>query len=293
MIHLQIRQQRRAGFTLALDLTLPSGSFTALAGPSGAGKTTVLRLLAGLERPDSGRIVVDDAVWCARGRWLPPQRRAVGMVFQDYALFPHLTVRENVAFGAGNDRQLVDELLEISGLGPLAARRPASLSGGQRQRVALARALARRPKLLLLDEPLSALDPAMRAELQNELAQLHRRFALTTVMVSHDTAEIFRLADRVIRLEDGAIAADGTPAAVFLDPPRNGRFTVSARVLAIRPADTVWKLTVQIGADLVDILVSERDAAGMAVGQTLALSAGALVPLPLAAKETGRARPAG
>ncbi len=220
--------------TLDVALALPPGELLALSGPSGAGKTTLLRLLAGLDRPDAGFVRCEEQTWYdgARRRWLPPQRRPLGFVFQDYALFPNMTVRENLAFAAGGqagNKQLVSELLIMLELAELAERRPALLSGGQQQRVALARALARRPRLLLLDEPLSALDLPIRLRLQQVLADVHQRFELTTILISHDPAEIARLATRVLELDLGQVRRLGPPAA----PPTPA--TVAGRVVAALP----------------------------------------------------------
>jgi molybdate transport system ATP-binding protein len=282
MIHLDLQHQLAPGFCLQLAAQLPGGRITALAGPSGAGKTTLLRLLAGLARADSGTLRVDGDSWQAGKQWLPPQQRRVGMVFQDYALFPHLNVRDNVAFGARHgDSALVDELLALTGLSTLARQRPQQLSGGQKQRVALARALACRPRLLLLDEPLSALDPALRGQLQDELLTLQQRYAITTVLVSHDPAEIFKLASHVLLLQAGRLHAQGSPAEVFLHGRHaRSRLTLPAQVLAISPADILWRVTVQSGGHLVDLLLSADEAAPLRVGQTLPLQAGTLSPLP-------------
>lgn len=206
-------------FALDVELALAAGTFVALVGPSGAGKTTLLRLLAGIMRPDAGRLRVGETVWCdtAARVMVPTQRRSIGFVFQDYALFPNMTVGRNVAYaiGRGARGDEVMRLLDLVGLQGLAGAYPARLSGGQRQRLALVRALARRPALLMLDEPLSALDPAMRRHLQEEIARLHRQFETTTVLISHDVSEILRLADRVIRLEEGRVVYDGAPAQAF------------------------------------------------------------------------------
>ena len=203
--------------TLDVRLTLAPGELLALSGPSGAGKTTLLRLLAGLDRPDGGFVQAAGQTWyhAARRQWLPPQQRALGFVFQSYALFPNMTVRQNLAFAATAQPQparLIADLLETLELTALADRRPAVLSGGQQQRVALARALAARPRLLLLDEPLAALDLPTRLRLQQVLAEVHRQFELTTILISHDPAEIARLADRVLELELGQVRRLGPPA---------------------------------------------------------------------------------
>ena len=202
----------------AVDLSLRAGRETiALVGPSGAGKTTVLRAVAGLLRPGHGRISLNGATWYddAQGIDEPPESRSVGYVFQDYALFPHLNVRSNVAFG-GSAR--VDELLDRLRIGHLARARPGALSGGERQRVALARALARDPELLLLDEPLAALDAHTRAGVRVELQQLLRELDRPALMVTHDFEDAAALADRVGVILEGRLLQVGTPAELVADP---------------------------------------------------------------------------
>jgi molybdate transport system ATP-binding protein len=195
------------------------GELVGLYGPSGAGKSSILRMLAGLMKPESGKLTVEGETWFdSREKInLKPQKRNIGMVFQEYSLFPNMTVRENLVFALNSDqnRQIVDDLLEMIGLDKLAHKRPALLSGGQKQRVALARAMVRKPKLLLLDEPLSALDMEMRANLQQYIVQFHRNFELTTLLVSHDASEIQRMAKRVLVLEKGCFTYDGDPSKFF------------------------------------------------------------------------------
>jgi len=266
---------------LEVHTQVDSGSFVALFGPSGAGKTSILRMLAGLATPDSGCITVDGVTWFdAREHVnLPPQRRAIGFVFQDYALFPNLSVRENVAYAADkNDSAWVDELLALAGLSALQHRLPATLSGGQKQRVALARALARKPKLLLLDEPLSALDAAMRAQLQDDLLQLHQRFGLTTLLVTHDIGEVFKLAQRVLQLDGGRIVQAGTPAETFLSRRLRGRLNVHAQVLAIRREEVVHVVSLLIGQEIVDVIASDDEVEGLCEGDVVSISAKAFSP---------------
>ena len=199
---------------LALDVARET---VALVGPSGAGKSTVLRAVAGLTRPDAGRIAFGDDVWLdTRSRVdRPPEDRRVGFVFQEYALFPHLSVEANVRFGG---RERAHELLERFGLTGLAAARPAQLSGGERQRVALARALARDPAVLLLDEPLSALDAHTRAAIRVELQQLLRELTLPALLVTHDFEDAAALADRVAVVRAGRLLQLGTPAQLVSEP---------------------------------------------------------------------------
>jgi putrescine transport system ATP-binding protein len=219
---------KRFGDTVAvdhLDLGIYEREFFALLGPSGCGKTTLLRMLAGFETPDAGDVSID-------GRSLagvPPYRRPVNTVFQSYALFPHMTVEANIAFGLKQDRlpkaeidRRVDETLTLVKLTGMGKRKPDQLSGGQRQRVALARSLAKQPKVLLLDEPLAALDKKLREETQFELADLQQRLGLTFVIVTHDQEEAMTLADRIAVMDRGRIVQVATPAEIYEQP--NSRY---------------------------------------------------------------------
>jgi molybdate transport system ATP-binding protein len=209
LLQLDISVALRA-YALRVGLSIEDET-VALVGPSGAGKTTVLRAVAGLVRPDAGRIALGDHAWFDAGAGVhePPERRSVGVVFQEYALFPHLTVRQNVAFGGGARAQ---ELLERLRIAPLAGQRPGALSGGERQRVALARALARQPSVLLLDEPLSALDAHTRAHVRDELQDLLAHLRLPVLLVTHDFRDAIALADRIGVIVDGQLRQLGTPA---------------------------------------------------------------------------------
>ncbi|WP_448626370.1 ABC transporter ATP-binding protein [Geodermatophilus sp. URMC 64] len=218
---------RRGGLTVDLELDVADGEVLAVLGPNGAGKSTVLRVLAGLLPPEGGRVAVDGDVWddVAADLHVPPHRRRLGMVFQDYLLFPHLSALENVAFGLrtrgishGEARRRAADWLARVGLADLGDRRPGHLSGGQAQRTALARALATDPAMLLLDEPLSALDARTRLTVRAELRRHLAAFAGSTVLVSHDPVDAMALADRVIVVEDGRVAQSGTPAEVARHP---------------------------------------------------------------------------
>jgi iron(III) transport system ATP-binding protein len=202
-----------------VNLDVEAGGFTCLIGPSGCGKTTLLRMLAGLEAQTSGSIEIDGRDVSAR----PPAERGVGMVFQSYALFPNMTAADNIAFGLRRasriERQArVKALLATVGLEGYGARLPRELSGGQQQRIAIARALATDPRILLLDEPLSALDPLIREQLRGELKAMQRRLGVTTVMVTHDQAEALAVADRIAVMRAGRIAQVGAPADVYDRP---------------------------------------------------------------------------
>jgi putrescine transport system ATP-binding protein len=222
---------KRFGDTLAVDalsLDIFPGEFFALLGPSGCGKSTLLRLLAGFETPSAGRVLLDGTAIDA----VPPHRRPVNMMFQNYALFPHLTVEGNVAFGLkqegcprGEIAARVAEMLALVKLAPLARRKPHELSGGERQRVALARSLVKRPRVLLLDEPLAALDKQLRGETQFELMELQARLGTAFVIVTHDQEEAMTVAHRMAVMHRGRIVQVGTPAEVYEQP--NSRYVAS------------------------------------------------------------------
>src|SRR5439155_19921966 len=204
-----------------LDLVLERAEFVSLLGPSGCGKTTTLRMVAGFETPDAGEVWVGGQNLLE----LPPHRRGMGVVFQSYALFPHLTAWGNVAFGmkiAGRPtaevRRRVSELLELVGLGEVGSRYPRELSGGQQQRVALARALAIEPRMLLLDEPLSALDAVVRVTIREEIRRIQSALGVTTLYVTHDQEEALAISDRVVVMREGAIEQVGTPEAIYGEP---------------------------------------------------------------------------
>jgi molybdate transport system ATP-binding protein len=247
-LHADLAHDLRA-FRLAVSLRVGRET-VALAGPSGAGKTTLLRAIAGLLRPQRGRVTAGGETWLdtEAGIDAPPERRSVGLVFQDYALFPHMSVEQNVAYGG---RVRLRELLDTLALAPLAKAKPRELSGGERQRVALARALARGPSVLLLDEPLAALDAHTRASVRAELREHLRRFALPTLLVTHDYADAAALADRIGVLVDGRIVQEGTAAELIAEPasPFVAEFTgtnfVSGRA---RPAGDLTEIDLGGGA---------------------------------------------
>jgi molybdate transport system ATP-binding protein len=288
MLEFSLKKQLHSAtgeMTLDVQMRLESNTFATLFGPSGAGKTTILRMLAGLTQPDHGRITVNGVTWFDDGVTgkkinLPPQQRAIGYVFQDYALFPNLTVRGNVAYAVPNEQSAwVDRLLSMTGLTELRGRLPGTLSGGQKQRVALARALARKPQLLLLDEPLSALDGALRSQLQDELLRLHRECGLSTLLVSHDVGEVFKLSQQVVQLERGRVIGLGSPMEVFLQQRVQGKLNLRAQVLAIRREEVIYVLSLLIGQDIVEIIAAEEEVAGLKVGDPISISTKAFSPL--------------
>lgn len=221
-----------------LTFTLDPGQFFALLGPSGCGKTTSLRLMAGLETPTSGNIQIGGQVVASENTWLPPNRRRVGLVFQDYALFPHLDVWHNVAYGLDGTRpskkQRVEEVLTLVGLSGMEKRMPHQLSGGQQQRVALARALAPAPAIMLLDEPFSNLDAALRAQVREDVRQILKTAGISTMLVTHDQEEALSLADMVGVMFDGALVQVAPPSVLYQSPATAtvARFVGDANLIA-------------------------------------------------------------
>ncbi len=274
-----------ADMILDIDLEIEKGSFVALSGVSGSGKTTLLRVLAGLEKAN-GEVVMDEAVWLSGGRVLPPQNRGVGMLFQSYALFPNMSVEENLLY-VSKDKALAQKLMGMTGLTVLRDRKPRTLSGGQQQRVALCRAMMGRPQLLLLDEPLSALDPVMRAALQQEILSLHREFGTTTVMVSHEPSEIYRMAERVLVLEQGRIIADGSPREVLLRTMGSQKFSFEGEVLEVIPADVIAVAVIAIGQQIVEIVIGRAEAERLHLGDKVSVSTKAFAPTVAKIVENG------
>ena len=228
-----------------VNLALSPGEVLALVGPSGSGKTTLLRLMAGFEMPDEGRVALEGKTVAGAGKWVPPEARRLGMVFQDYALFPHMTVVQNVAFGleawARSERQRrARATLEIVRMDHLAERYPAQLSGGEQQRVALARSLAPQPLALLLDEPFSNLDPELRLQLRSEVRAILRSGGVSAVYVTHDQDDAMFMGDRVAVLKSGSLEQVGAPEEIFHHPRTRfvARFLGTADFLPGRATDT-------------------------------------------------------
>ena len=262
---------------LDVNLNIQEGDFIALSGKSGSGKTTLLRIIAGLE--DSlGNIQIGDETWLDSKSSLPTQKRGIGFVFQDYALFPNMSVIENLLF-VKKDEELANHLLDITELGELKNRAPSTLSGGQKQRVSLCRAMMNRPKILLMDEPLSALDPAMRTKLQNEILILHKEFGTTTIMVSHDPSEIYRLANRVVVLENGKIVNDGSPKDVLLKTSGSQKFSFEGELLEIVKVDVINIAIISIGQQLVEVVVSNSEVENLQIGEVVNVSTKAFTPI--------------
>jgi len=261
---------------LNVDFQWQQGRLVAIYGPSGAGKTTLLRILAGLTPTDSGFIEVEGETWLDSSRriHLPTRHRSIGFVFQDFALFPHLTVRQQLEFALPNPRNsnIISELLSLMELEALQHHRPALLSSGQQQRVALARAIARRPRLLLLDEPLSALDDEMRNKLQEYILMAHRHYQLTTLLVSHHLPEVFRLADEAVLLENGRIAGQGSPASLFADQQNPGGATNTGEIIDMQLDNDLLTVNIRHATGITRMIVAPAEAAAWKIGQSVTIS---------------------
>ncbi len=268
---------------LSVDKIIENGDFLTLFGKSGSGKTTLLRIIAGLETPQSGKIIVDDEVWFNSEKKinLSPQKRGVGFVFQDYALFPNMTVRQNLEFALKNrrEKQKVDEILEIMEIKNLSKMKPEHLSGGQKQRVAVARSLMSSPKILLLDEPLSALDSAMRLKLRDELHEVHKQFGITSILVSHDISEVFRLSNRVFKIAFGLITDDGTPSHVFANQNISGKFKIVGEILNIKKSDILYIIEVLAHNEIIKVTAVKSDIETLNIGDKILLSSKAFNPI--------------
>ncbi len=255
---------------LDIDLDFPDGSFVTIYGPSGAGKTSILRMVAGLMKPDAGKLTIGNLTWFndASKINLKPQARSAGLVFQDYALFPNMTVLQNLKYALRNNngKGSLDELLQIFDLTELKDRKTTALSGGQKQRVALARAIANKPQVLLLDEPLSALDYAMRLKLQDYLQLVHAKYDITIILVSHDIGEIIRLCDTVYILQQGKIARSGKPSEVFSGSTISGKFQITGEILEIVAEDVIHVVTVLCGTEVIKAVIADPESQNLQPG---------------------------
>lgn len=268
---------------LDVDINLRTGQLITLYGKSGAGKTSLFMMLSGLLAPDKGRVSVDNDIWTDTDKRINviPQKRDIGFVFQEYALFPNMTVRENLEFALkrGESKKILDQLIEIVDLGELKDRKPTTLSGGQKQRVALARALVQRPKILLLDEPLSALDSEMRQKLQQYVLQVHQEFNLTTFLISHDVSEIVRLSDYLVEMEQGKIIRHGLPTEMFTKDRLNSKFQFTGEIIKMVAQDFIVIITVLIGKDLVKVVANDQEAEQLRIGDKVWVASKAFNPV--------------
>lgn len=268
---------------LEINKRIEEGEFLTLFGKSGSGKTTLLRIIAGLETPESGKISVNGVVWFDSQKKinLPPQKRGVGFVFQDYALFPNMSVRQNLEFALKekSERQNIDEILALMEIENLSEMKPQRLSGGQKQRVALARSLVSKPKIILLDEPLSALDNTMRLKLQDEIQRVHEKFQVTSILVSHDMSEIFRLSKRVFKIEQGKITHDASPSELFTNQNISAKFKIIGEVLNIQKSDILYIVTLIAQGEIIKVTALKSEIQNINIGDKILLSSKAFNPI--------------
>jgi molybdate transport system ATP-binding protein len=288
MIKLRIKKEMHAPQGkewLDLDLNIAKGEFVTLFGESGAGKTTFLRILAGLTQPQEGHIEVDGEIWFDSRKKInrPVQQRKTGFVFQENNLFPHMTVRENLEYACGSKKEhgSIKEWMVAMGLNGLEDQKPDKISGGQKQRVALVRALINRPKILLLDEPLSDLDIRSRLNLQDEIIKVYQKTGITTVLVSHDLSEVFKLSKKIFVIDHGKITKSGSPGEVFVNNDLSGKFKFTGEVLEIQKDGVLNILTLSIGNTVTKVVASEEEIAGLTIGSKVIIASKAFNPLIL------------
>ncbi len=285
MIHLDIQKRLQSAegeMNLHIKCDIQQGQFITLYGESGVGKTSTLRMLAGLMQPDAGQIIVNNKSWFDQDKKIniKSQLRNIGFVFQDYALFPNMTVKENLHYATGKrDKSAIAQVIDIVELGELQDRKPDTLSGGQKQRVALARAVVQQPEILLLDEPLSALDLSKRLKLQDYLLKIHSEFKLTTLLISHDIAEIIKLSDQVFVLEKGQIKRSGSPEQIFINTEISGKFKFIGEVLQIQKEDIIYVITVLIQNNIVKVIGQESEIRDLHIGDKVMVASKAFNPL--------------
>lgn len=268
---------------LSIQSKIEKGSLIGVHGYSGAGKTTFLKVLAGLVKVDEGFLSVEGDTWLDTKNKISvkAQHRSIGYVFQDYALFPNMTVRENLEYALSKrqSKAIVNELMAVIELENLANSKPSTLSGGQQQRVALARALVRQPKILMLDEPFSALDYQMRAKLQDYLLKVHNEYNLTTFLVSHDVGEICKLADKVWVFRDGQLWKSGNPVDVFSNHNVSGKFQLIGEVLQVSKEGVVYVVSVLVSNQIVKVVAEPDEIKELSVGDKILVASKAFNPI--------------
>lgn len=282
--------KRLGEFCIDVSFSVNKGEFVALFGPSGAGKSTILRLLAGFERAQCGQAKKGELIYfnqraknanissfnsalinTHKNTFLAPQKRNIGFLFQDYALFANMNVLKNLLY-AKNDKEYAEFLLDLCDLSSHKNAMPSELSGGQKQRVALARALMRRPDLLLLDEPFSALDSALKARLQDYLLKVHESLKPTIIMVSHDLSEVYKLSKRVFMVSGGKITQSGAPSEIFMRGSGSQKLSIPARLLELKDEGAIFIAVVQIAQSLGEVALSPLEASGLKIGDEILIS---------------------
>lgn len=286
MIKVRIQKKlntQHGGMLLDVDFQIQNNEFVTLYGPSGVGKTSILRMITGLTKPDLGYIEVDGDVWFDSKERIdkPVQERSISLVFQEYNLFPNMTVLENLQYARGDkkDDALIDELLNMVELKQLSHCKPHTLSGGQKQRIALIRALLRKPKIFLLDEPLSALDATLRLKLQEDISAMYQRFKIPTIFVTHDLSEVFKLAHQILIMEEGKIVRWGKPMEIFKGDAISGKFKFSGTILDLTQEDFLFIVTVQIGNNITKVVATKDEAKDWRVGDRVLVAAKAFNPI--------------
>lgn len=252
-------------FNLEVQATIAQGERVAIFGKSGVGKSTILKIIAGIQRISTGFLRVDGEIWDDTKTFLSPQKRGVGYVFQDYSLFPHLSVYENIAYGKNAKKKKIDILLEMMELTQLKDFKSSKLSGGQAQRVAIARALATSPKILLLDEPFSALDSAIKNKLILEVLRLQKELGFTLILVSHDIAEVYTLSEKVFLLQDGKFISHSSPKSAFA----KHNLRLIAQILEIKQSALLSEVCMLIGGEVMSFVVHPSELEGMKVGESV------------------------
>ena len=292
MIKLRVKRQMHTPHGnewLDLDLNIGKGDFVTLFGESGAGKTTFLRILAGLTQPQEGYIEVDGEVWFDSKKKInrPVQQRKAGFVFQENNLFPHMTVRENLEYACGDKKGLssIEEWIVTMGLKGLENQKPDTISGGQKQRVALVRALINQPKILLLDEPLSDLDIHSRLNLQDEIIKAYQKTKITTLLVSHELSEVFKLSKKIFIIDRGKITKSGSPQEVFVNNDLSGKFKFTGEIIEIHKDGVLNILTLSIGNHVTKVVASDEEIFGLTTGSKVIVAAKAFNPLILSQKK--------
>lgn len=254
----KIFKNKHSDFKLQAKFEIQQGEFLAIFGKSGSGKTTLLRVIAGFEKA-LGFCEFNNEIFFNQKQFLSIQKRNIGFLFQDYALFENMNVEQNLLF-AKNDQKFANELLELLNLNSHRKNHILELSGGQKQRVALARALMRKPKLLLLDEPFSALDNEIKLNLHDYLLNIHKIYNITTILITHDVSEAYKLANKVIILDQGQIIKQGNPSEVFLKTQGSQKFAIKARILKLQPQDSIIVVILSIGSQITQIALSPLEA---------------------------------
>lgn len=274
-IHKSLSFQNEAS-AMYVNTVIEKGSFTAVYGSSGAGKTSLLKMLAGLMKPDKGNIIANDAVWFNSEKKIDLQtkERGLGFVLQNHMLFPNMTIQRHLDYAKGEKKQgsLIDELVELAELDDLRHQKPDKLSGGQQQRLALIQTLIRQPAILFLDEALSAQDKEMRIKLQNYLSDIHNKWRMTILMVTHDIPEMLKLSDRALVMNQGEIVKDVPPIELFGSKKLEANYNLRSELVSITQGGIGFKLKVLVGENLIDLEIRKEDLNGLSPGDKIEMT---------------------